>query len=46
VQGESYEYMGLDELKVKRLAKFLEAVPNKEKIEFFECSKIKIDSLR
>jgi hypothetical protein len=46
IAGEQYEYMGLDEEKVRKLVKFIEVIPEKEKVEFIDLTRIKIDSVR
>jgi hypothetical protein len=44
--GENYEYMVLNEKSVKKFTKLAEIFPVKEKMEFVDINKVKLDSVR
>ena len=44
VSGVDYEYMAIDEVKIKRINKLLKKIRDKSKVVFFELNKVKISS--
>ena len=40
--GENYEYFPINERSVVKLDKFIEKLPAKEKVEFFEATRVKV----
>lgn len=44
--GETYEYMVVNEKSVEKLKKCLQHFPNKDKIEFLDMNKMRIESVR
>ena len=46
VQGETYEYLALDESKTKSLARTINALPMRYKVEFFTLNRVKIENIR
>lgn len=44
--GENYEYMVVNERSIKKLQKVLVNFPVKEKIEFLDLNKLRIESVR
>lgn len=46
ISGETYEYLHLDEAKMKKLIKLVNILPEKKKLEFLDFDKVKIDHIR
>jgi hypothetical protein len=44
--GETYEYLNLDEEKMKKFIKTFNILPEKYRVEFFELNKVKIGFIR
>lgn len=43
ISGETYEYLHLDEAKIKKLSKLVGILKDNKKVEFVDLDKVKID---